>query len=83
LHHGADHSTDARRAAETGRLQEIFGMGTAAVISPVSELSYKGHSLTVNNAQVGPLAERLFEEISAIQRGLRPDPHGWVVEVEG
>ena len=70
-------------AAETDQLQEIFGMGTAAVISPVSELSYKGQSLTVNNGQVGPLAERLFEEISAIQRGLKPDPHGWVAELEG
>ena len=74
---------DVFDAARTGKLQEIFGMGTAAVISPVSELSYKGQSLTVNNGQVGPLAERLFEDISAIQRGLKPDPHGWVVEVAG
>jgi len=69
-------------AARAGRLREAFGMGTAAVISPVSEFSYQGQSVTINNGQVGPLAQRLFEEISAIQRGLKPDPHGWVVEVE-
>ncbi len=68
--------------ARNGRLRETFGMGTAAVISPVSELSYQGQSVTINNGQVGPLAQRLFDEISAIQRGLKSDPHGWVVEVE-
>jgi branched-chain amino acid aminotransferase len=68
--------------ARDGRLREAFGMGTAAVISPVSELSYRGQSVTINNGRVGPLAQRLFDEISAIQRGLKPDPHGWVVEVE-
>ena len=69
-------------SARDGRLREVFGMGTAAVISPVSELSYQGHSVTFNHGEVGPLAQRLFDEISAIQRGLKPDPHGWVVEVE-
>src|SRR5262249_22699823 len=69
-------------AARNGRLQEAFGMGTAAVISPVSELIYKGDRIPISNGQVGPLAQRLFDEISDIQRGLKPDPHGWVVEIE-
>lgn len=68
-------------AGSNGRLQEAFGMGTAAVISPVSELAYKGEKLTISNGKVGPLAQRLFDEISNIQRGLKPDPHGWVVEI--
>jgi branched-chain amino acid aminotransferase len=68
-------------AARGGRLRESFGMGTAAVVSPVSELSYQGQSVTISDGQVGPFAQRLFDEISAIQRGLKPDPHGWVVEV--
>lgn len=68
-------------AGHNGRLQEAFGMGTAAVISPVSELAYKGEKLTISNGKVGPLAQRLFDEISDIQRGLKPDPHGWVVEI--
>lgn len=69
-------------AGSNGRLQEAFGMGTAAVISPVSELAYKNEKLTISNGKVGPLAQRLFDEISDIQRGLKPDPHGWVVEIQ-
>jgi branched-chain amino acid aminotransferase len=69
-------------AARDGRLREAFGMGTAAVISPVSEFSYQGQSVTVSNGTVGPLARRLADEILSIQRGLKPDPRGWVVEVD-
>jgi branched-chain amino acid aminotransferase len=74
--------TEVFDAARNGRLREAFGMGTAAVISPVSELCYQGKRITISDGQVGPLAQRLFDEISAIQRGLKPDRHGWVVEVE-
>jgi branched-chain amino acid aminotransferase len=69
-------------AGRNGRLQEAFGMGTAAVISPVSELAYKDEKLIISHGKVGPLAQRLFDEISDIQRGLKPDPHGWVVEIK-
>jgi len=68
-------------ASKNGRLSEVFGMGTAAVISPVSELAYKDEKLAIGDGKVGPLAQRLFDDISAIQRGLKPDPHGWVVEI--
>jgi len=69
-------------ASKNGRLSEVFGMGTAAVISPVSELAYKGEKLAIGDGKVGPLAQRLFDDISAIQRGLKPDPHGWVMEIK-
>jgi branched-chain amino acid aminotransferase len=69
-------------AGRNRRLQEAFGMGTAAVISPVSELAYKEEKLIISNGKVGPLAQRLFDEISDIQRGLKPDPHEWVVEIK-
>jgi len=69
-------------ASKSGRLSEVFGMGTAAVISPVSELAYKDEKLAIGDGKVGPLAQRLFDDISAIQRGLKPDPHGWVVEIK-
>lgn len=68
-------------AARNSRLSEVFGTGTAAVISPVSHLVYKGEEVKVGDGKVGPLAQRLFDEISAIQRGLKPDPHQWVVEI--
>jgi branched-chain amino acid aminotransferase len=69
-------------AAHNGRLSEAFGMGTAAVVSPVSHLVYKEEEVKVGDGKVGPLAQRLFDEISDIQRGLKPDPHKWVVEIE-
>jgi len=68
-------------AVKNGRLSEVFGMGTAAVISPVCELAYKEEKLAIGDGTVGPLAQRLFDDISAIQRGLKPDPHGWMVEI--
>ena len=68
-------------ASKNGRLSEVFGMGTAAVISPVSELAYKGEKLAIGDGKVGPLAQRLFDDISAVQRGLKPDPHRWIVEI--
>ena len=74
--------TEVLTAARNGLLREVFGAGTAAVISPVSELSYKDERIVINDGQVGPLSQRLFDELSAIQRGLKPDRHGWMVEVD-
>ena len=64
-----------------GSLEEVFGAGTAAVISPVGSLDYKGRTLHVANAGTGPFAERLFDELMGIQYGSRSDPFGWVREV--
>ena len=64
-----------------GSLEEVFGAGTAAVISPVGSLDYKGRTLHVANAGTGPFAERLFDELTGIQYGSRPDPFGWIREV--
>ena len=69
-------------AARDGTLREAFGTGTAAVISPVGELAYKGERISVHDGEVGPLSRRLFDELSEIQRGRRPDRHGWMVAVE-
>lgn len=68
-------------ANDKGHLQEIFGTGTAAVISPVGELNYKGRVCTINNGETGGLAQKLFDELQAIQNGYKQDPYGWVVEV--
>lgn len=64
-------------AHSQGRLQEIFGSGTAAVISPVGELRYGEQMIEIGEGKVGPMAERLFKEIPDIQYGLAPDPLGW------
>jgi branched-chain amino acid aminotransferase len=72
---------DVFAAKEKGSLQEIFGTGTAAVISPVGELNYKGRVCTINNGKTGELAQKLFDELQAIQNGYGKDPYGWVAEV--
>lgn len=61
-----------------GKLEEMFGAGTAAVISPVSVMNYKGENYTVGDGATGPIAKRLFEELTGIQYGIKPDPFGWV-----
>jgi len=68
-------------ANKSGRLQEAFGTGTAAVISPVGELFYKENSYVINNGQTGELSARLFNELQAIQNGHQDDPFNWVVRV--
>ena len=68
-------------ANESGALPEIFATGTAAVISPVGELNYKGRICTINHGKTGDLSQKLFDEIQAIQYGFREDRYDWVVSV--
>ena len=65
------------RGIEDGSLQEAFATGTAAVISPVGEIGYKGTDHRVADGQTGDLARRFYEEITGIQSGQKPDPFGW------
>lgn len=69
------------KANEESRLEEAFGTGTAAVISPVGELFYKGASYKINAGQTGELSARLYSELLAIQKGFQNDPCKWVVRV--
>ncbi len=64
-----------------GSMTEVFGTGTAAVISPVGEIYHRGETVTVNDNKTGPVAQKLFDEITGIQSGERPDPFGWVHHV--
>ena len=65
-------------AAKNGKLNECFGTGTAAVISPVGFLYYKDQGYEINGGKTGPLAQRLFDELTGIQYGEKPDPYGWI-----
>lgn len=67
-------------AAADGSLTEAFGSGTAAVISPVGEFIYQDKNIRINNGQTGPVAQRFFDSIQQLQRGLLPDPHGWLIK---
>lgn len=64
------------QAQANGTLQECFGSGTAAIISPVGELYYSGRSLEINERE-NPLRERLYNAITGIQYGRIPDLYGW------
>jgi branched-chain amino acid aminotransferase len=64
-------------AIQRGDMLEAFGAGTAAVISPVGKIGYRGQMLLVNSGQPGELAQRLWNEITGIQCGEIPDRHGW------
>jgi len=66
-------------ANEKGELQESFGTGTAAVISPVGELHYKEKTYVINEGRTGELSSKLFTEIQAIQKGEKEDPFKWTV----
>ena len=68
-------------AADKGSLQEVWATGTAAVISPVGELAYKGRRIVVNQGRIGATAQKLYDTIVAIQYGEAPDPHGWTLVV--
>ena len=70
------------RAHRGGTLRELFGCGTAAVITPVGTLGWKGEDVVVNGGQPGEIATRLLEAITAIQYGREPDKHGWMTEVQ-
>jgi branched-chain amino acid aminotransferase len=69
-------------AQKDGTLREVFGVGTAAVVSAVGELGHADGSLVINNREVGPIAQRLYTGITDIQYGRVPDPHNWLTFVE-
>ena len=65
-------------AHKSGKLEEIFGSGTAAVISPVGEIKYGDTVITVGNGNVGPMANKFYKTISDIQYGNIKDSSGWI-----
>lgn len=65
-------------AHESGHLQECFGTGTAAVISPVGQLTYKGKNMIINDNKIGPVAQKLYDTITGIQYGEIEDKKGWI-----
>ncbi len=68
-------------AAHKGTLEEVWGTGTAAVVSPVGELSYKGERIVVNGGGIGPLTQKLYDTIVEIQYGIARDTRGWTLEL--
>ena len=68
-------------AQKSGKLEEVFGTGTAAVISPVGKLRYKDDVMTIGDGKIGPVSQRLYDTVTGIQLGKLPDEFGWRQEV--
>ena len=72
-------SIDELRAAhQKGELREVFGTGTAAVISPVGALGFDEGELKIGDGKVGEMSQRLYDAVTGIQAGTQPDRHGWM-----
>ena len=65
-------------AIEDGRLEEAWGCGTAAVVSPIGRLMYRGVEHIIGGEQIGEVTQRLYDILTGIQWGLKEDTHGWV-----
>lgn len=65
-----------------GELKEVFGSGTAAVISPVGKIKFDGKEIEISEGKVGPVSAKLFEELMNIQYGKTDDPFNWTMVVE-
>ena len=68
-------------AYNNGTLEEAFGTGTAAVISPIGEFNYDNKVMVVNNNEIGELSQKLYDSLTAIQWGKAEDPFGWSVKL--
>ena len=73
---------DVMQAARDGKLEEVFGTGTAAVVSPVKELDWKGEQALIGDGKIGPLTQKLYDTLTGIQWGKLPDTKGWTVPVK-
>ena len=68
-------------AAAAGKLDEAWGTGTAAVVSPIGEMGWEDRHAVVNGGQIGSLTQKLYDTLTGIQWGTLPDPCGWTVKV--
>lgn len=73
---------ELEEAHKEGKLEEAFGTGTAAVISPMGELNWQGEKMVINEGKTGELSAKLYETLTGIQKGVAEDPFGWTLEVK-
>jgi branched-chain amino acid aminotransferase len=67
---------------KNGSLKEVFGTGTAAVISPIGLLSYGGKEMSINEREIGPIAQKMYDTITGIQYGELDDIHEWNINID-
>lgn len=72
---------EIQQAYNEGLLEEAFGTGTAAVISPIGEFLWRQEKLVINNGETGQLAKKLYDSLTGIQNGTESDPFGWTLKL--
>ena len=70
------------QAMENGTLEEAWGCGTAAVVSPIGELCYKDVKYTVNEGKIGAVTQHLYDTLTSIQWGKTEDTFGWTKQID-
>ncbi|MBQ7940620.1 MAG: branched-chain amino acid aminotransferase [Clostridia bacterium] len=73
---------ELKEAMENGTLEEAWGCGTAAVVSPIGELFYQGVHYPVNNGQIGEITQHLYDTLTGIQWGRVEDTYGWTMPLK-
>ncbi len=68
-------------AYNNGALKEAFGTGTAAVVSPVGVIAYKGVDMNINNGKMGDITKYLYDNLTGIQYGKKEDKYGWITKI--
>ena len=66
---------------ENGTLEEAWGCGTAAVVSPIGKLAYQDKEYIVSGGQIGEVTQMLYDTLTGIQWSKTEDPFGWIVPV--
>ncbi len=69
------------QSLKDGTMEEFWGCGTAAVVSPVGTLYYEGTEYTINESKIGPVTQMLYDTLTGIQWGKTADPYGWVYKI--
>ena len=64
-----------------GQVKEVFGTGTAAVVSPIGSLEYMGENMVYNNGEIGEYAQKIYDTLFGIQSGTCEDSFGWTVKL--
>lgn len=71
------------QASKNGTLEEAFGTGTAAVISPIGQLTWENDDFIINGGETGEIAKKLYDTLTGIQYGKIDDPFQWIVKING
>lgn len=74
--------SEVLEAQARGNLEEVFGTGTAAIISPIKSMHYKGKDYQVASGDIGPTSQKLYDYLLALQNGHLPDPYQWVERID-